>query len=279
MNENTFNEIADLALRETGQAFQTSKKYLMEARLAAISRRESFATMDDLAHCLKARPNNRFKSEVAAALTDKLTRFFADPALVELLATHALPQQLAASKAGRLRVWCAGVATGQEAYSLAMRIAELDSGPMRHAKVEIVATDVSSECLVAARNGVYGHFDVQKGLSIHRLMRYFSRQDSGDWLVNERIRSAVRFQHHNLLQDADKLGQFDVIICRNVLRGMGRPMQKIAAATVINQLSPGGLLFTGPDEDLSLLHEGIVRSRDIRGAWQRRLSSQNSVAA
>lgn len=279
MNENTFNEIADLALRETGQVFQASKKYLMEARLAAISRRESFATMDDLAHCLKARPNNRFKSEVAAALTDKLTQFFADPVMMELLASHALPQRLAASKAGRLRVWCAGVATGQEAYSLAMRLAELDSGPMRHAKVEIVATDVSSECLVKARTGVYGHFDVQKGLSIQRLLRYFSRQESGDWLLNERVRQAVRFQHHNLLQDADSLGQFDVIICRKVLKGMGRPMQKIAAANMLGQLAPGGAIFTSEDEDLSLLHEGVVRSRDIRGAWERRQLTKNSAAA
>ena len=279
MNDSTFNEIADLALRETGQAFQASKRYLMEARLAAISRRESFATLDDLAHCLKARPNNRFKSEVAAALTDKLTRFFADPQMIEVLATHALPQRLAASKTGRLRVWCAGVSTGQEAYSLAMRLAELDSGPMRHAKVEIVATDVSADSLSVARNGVYGHFDVQKGLSIHRLMRYFTRQSSGEWLLNERLKSAVRFQPHNLLGEADKLGQFDVIICRNVLRGMGRPMQNIASSTLVNRLLPGGMIFTGPDEDLAVIHEGIVRSRDIRGAWERRQSHAKSAAA
>lgn len=279
MNDNTFSEIADLALRETGQVFQLSKKYLMEARLAAISRRESFATLDDLAHCLKARPNNHLKSEVAAALTDKLTQFFADPSMIELLASQALPNRLAASNVGRLRVWCAGVSTGQEAYSLAMRLAELETGPMLHGKVEIVATDVSSDCLDKARRGVYGHFDVQKGLSIQRLLRYFRREESGDWRIQERLRQAVRFQHHNLLQTCESLGQFDVIICRKVLKGMGQPLQQAAVSNLLNHLSPGGLIFTSAEENLPFLNESIVASSDIRGAYTRRQHSHTTIAA
>jgi len=279
MQQTTFSEIADLALKETGQAFQTSKSYLVEARLAAICRRENFSTLDELVHCLRSRPNASFKQEVAAALTDKLTRFFANPFMFEQIVAHTLPRRLSASKTGRLSVWCAGVSTGQEAYSLAMLLAELDQGPLQQAKIDLVATDVSLACIETAKAGIYGHFDVQLGLSAQRLLQYFQQQPSGDWQIDERFRQGVRFQSHNLLTPADRLGRFDVIICRNVLRNMGGPMQKTALGHILDRLLPGGVLFAGEDEDLSQIDEGIIRSRDTRGAWERRVSRKSSAAA
>ena len=94
MQEDTFNELADLTLRLSGQKMTASKAYLMEARLSAISRRENFATLDDLVHCLKARPNPRFEQEVAAALTSKKTGFFRERDLLEKIVSQALPKRL-----------------------------------------------------------------------------------------------------------------------------------------------------------------------------------------
>lgn len=278
MQETTFNEIADLALRHSGQAFKASKSYLMEARLSAISRRESFATLDDLAHCLKARPNPRFEQEIAAALTGKLTRFFGEREQTELIITHALPERLKASKNGRLRVWCAGVSTGQEAYSLAIRLAELTKEPIGSAEIEIIATDLSTNCLETAKGATYGHFDVQKGLSIHRLMDNFKRHDTGDWKLNDTLRKAVTFQRHNLMENAGSLGHFDVIICRNTLSGMAPAMQSKAATNLAAQLLPGGLIFSASTENLSGLIEGLNPSRQVRGAFTRN-ANDGSVAA
>jgi len=278
MQDTTFNEIADLALRHTGQAFKASKGYLMEARLRAISRRESFATLDDLAHCLKARPNPRFEKEIAAALTGKLTRFFGDRDQMELIVSHALPERLKTSTTGRLRVWCAGVSTGQEAYSLAMRLAELDDSPLSGAEIEIVGTDISDTCLETATRATYGHYDVQKGLSIHRLMRHFNRLDTGEWDLKDEIRERVSFRRHNLIEDAGSLGHFDVIICHNVLSGMLAPMQAAAAANMSAQLLPGGLLFTAKTENLIGLVDGLNPSRDVRGAFARN-NNNGAVAA
>lgn len=279
MQDTTFNEIADLALRLTGQVIPPSKAYLMEARLATISRRESFASLDDLAHCLKARPNPRFEQEVAAALTSKLTRFFADRDTLERVVTHALPHRLKSSKTGRLRVWCAGVSTGQEAYSLAMRLSEAPVPALAKAEIEIVGTDISPACLEIAEHGAYGHFDVQKGLSIQRLMGNFSRHDTGDWQIRETLRDQVTFRRHNLIDQASELGAFDIILCRRVLPHMARAMYPRVAENLSRQLLPGGLIVLGRGETLTGVLDDLEPSRDVRGTYQRVAKPGKTVAA
>ncbi|WOR14203.1 protein-glutamate O-methyltransferase CheR [Hyphomonas sp. FCG-A18] len=267
MQDTTFEELADLALNQTGQAFERSKTYLMEARLSSICRRESFSGLDDLAHCLKARPNPRFEQEVAAALTGKATRFFRDRATFEQVATRALPARLKQSTNGRLRIWCAGVATGQEAWSLAIRLSELAEQPIGKAQIEIIATEISSPALQTGQSGTYGHYAVQTGLSIDRLMTHFERQDTGDWTLKEDIRDAVTFKRHNLLENAAGLGQFDIILCRNVLSKMAPIMAKRAVENLTAQLLPGGFIFLGADENIAGLQTSLKPSRDMRNAW------------
>lgn len=279
MQESTFNELADLALRLTGQHFAPSKSYLMEARLSHISRRESFATLDDLVHCLKARPNPRFDQEVAAALTSKRTHFFREREQLELIVSHALQQRLKHSKNGRLRVWCAGVATGQDAWSLAMRLNEEVGSPLASADIEIVGTDISTDCIETAGQGTYGHFEVQKGLSIHRLMTNFTRESSGDWTVNENLRGSVNFRRHNLLHPAQDLGAFDLIICTHVLSGLAMSAQRDVLTNLGRQLLPGGFLFAAPSERIEGIVESIKPSRDMRGAFERDTSQQGIAAA
>lgn len=279
MQESTFNELADLALRLTGQHFAPSKSYLMEARLSNISRRESFATLDDLVHCLKARPNPRFDQEVAAALTSKRTQFFRERNQLEQIVSHTLPQRLKQSKNGRLRVWCAGVSTGQEAWSLAMRLLEEVGSPLASADIEIVGTDVSTDCVEKAGQGTYGHFDVQKGLSIHRLMTNFTRADSGDWTVSEKLRDSVSFRRHNLLHPAQDLGAFDVIICTHVVSGLALSAQREVLTNLSRQLLPGGYLFSAPTERIEGIVDTLKPSRDMRGAFERKTAHQGIVAA
>ncbi len=279
MQESTFNELADLALRHSGQVFQPSRSYLMEARLSAISRRESFATLDDLVHCLKARPNQRFEHEIAAALTGKLTRFFRHREQLDQIVSHALPERLKLSKTGRLRVWCAGVATGQEAWSMMMRLTEDVGSALSRAEIEIIGTDISTGCLETAKGGTYGHYDVQKGLSIHRLMANFQRRDTGEWEIRDSLRENVSFRRHNLIESARDLGQFDLILCRNVLSGMAKPIQTKVVENMTEQLLPGGFLFATPDENLIAVAEDLKLSRDVRGAYERRPKSNKSEVA
>lgn len=279
MQETTFNELADLALRQSGQNIPASKAYLMEARLSTIARRENFATLDDLVHCLKARPNPRFEQEVAAALTGKSTRFFGDRDLLDKLVEQALPKRLEHSKTGRLRAWCAGVSTGQEAWSLAILLREAVGSPLANAEIEIVGTDLSTRCIETAKQGVYGHFDVQKGLSIHRLMTNFDRRDNGDWSIKPDLQSAVNFRRHNLLEPARDLGQFDIIMCCNVLNGLADGARRQVIETMSGHLLPEAFLFVGTDEAAQGLSDAIKPSRALRGAFERDVASKSTAAA
>ncbi|MEL6415652.1 MAG: protein-glutamate O-methyltransferase CheR [Pseudomonadota bacterium] len=279
MQESTFNELADLALRNSGQHFAPTKSYLMDARLSNISRRESFATLDDLVQCLKARPNPRFEQEVAAALTGKKTSFFSERDTIEQIVTHALPQRLKLSKSGKLRVWCAGVSTGQEAWSLAMRIGEEVGSPLASAQIEIIGSDLSTDCIETAKRGVYGHFDVQKGLSIHRLMTNFNRHDNGEWEIKDELRETVFFRRQNLLNPASDLGGFDVILCSNVISSLAKPAKRQVVETLGKQMLPDAYLFFGPDESIEGVSNTIKPSRDMRGAFVRAASDSATAAA
>jgi len=279
MQDSTFNELADLALRISGQHFAPSKAYLMEARLSSISRRESFATLDDLVHCLKARPNQRFELEVAAALTGKRTQFFREKDVIEQIVSHALPQRLTLSKSGRLRIWCAGISTGQEAWSLAMRLKEQVGSPLSRAEIEIVGSDISGDCIDIAERGTYGHFDVQKGLSIHRLMTNFSRHNTGDWSINDDLRTSVSFRRHNLLHPAQDLGAFDVILCSHVLSGLAKTAQREAIKTMTAQLLPRAYLFLSRSETAEGVSNMIKPSREMRGAFEKQTKPVDSAVA
>ena len=279
MQESTFNELADLALRNSGQHFAPTKSYLMDARLSNISRRESFATLDDLVQCLKARPNPRFEQEVAAALTSKKTSFFNERDTIEHIVTHALPHRLKLSKSGKLRVWCAGVSTGQEAWSLAMRIREDVGSPLASAQIEIIGSDLSTDCVESAKRGVYGHFDVQKGLSIHRLMTNFTRHDNGEWEINDELRDTVFFRRQNLLNPASDLGGFDVILCSNVMSSLAKPAKRQVLETLSTQMLPDAFLFFGQDESIEGVSNMIKPSREMRGAFVRTASDSASAAA
>ncbi len=267
MQEATFNTLADLALKTTGQFISPSKAYLVEARLSNILRREGFASCDDLVACLDARPNPVFEGEVAAALQTRQTWFFRDRDMLGRLVSDVIPAKLKQSKAGRLRILCAGVSTGQEAYSLAILLGE-HSQALAGARIDITATDICKQSLNTARAGTYGHFDIQRGLSVHRLMRHFDQLETGQWQASEELRRAIGFRQHNLLDAEAPLGQFDIIICAHVLSGMSKSMRARAADLLTKKLVPGGLLFLGHGETLSGSTPAFEPSRTHRGAWE-----------
>jgi len=267
MQDATFDELADLAMQRSGQFIPKSKSYLIEARLSAIARREGFGSMDDLVHTLKARGNAVFAAEVAAALVSKETWFFRDRHALTQAVQEVLPARLKASNTGRLKVWCAGGATGQEAYSLAIMLADNLPVALRGARIDILSTDICKSVTEHARKAQYGHFDIQRGLSIHRVLAHFKRQETGQWEALETLRNAVSFRQHNLMEDASGLGQHDVILCRHVLSGMARPVRGVVAERLAKQLAPGGVLLLGEGESLTGLTKALEPARNVRGGW------------
>ncbi len=267
MQDEVFNELADLALKGSGQSIPPSKSYLVEARLSPIARREGFGTMADLVHCLKSRANPILVNECAAALLSKDTWFFRERDTLKRVVEEILPARLKAANTGRLKIWVAGGSTGQEALSLAIHLEDDLPPALRGAKIEILSTDFCKVTTDRARSGQFGHYEAQRGLSVHRLVKHFRRLETGQWEASESLRSRVSFRQHNLLESAAGLGKFDLILCRNVISGMARPARVRVADNLAAQLMPGGLILLGKSESLIGLTDQLAPSGEVPGAW------------
>ena len=154
--------------------------------------------------------------QVVEALLNNETYFFRDRAPFDLLPAPR-PARTGArrAKTKRLSIWSAGCSTGQEVYSLAMLFAE-EPEQWRGWTIDILGTDVSTACIDRARAGAYSQFEVQRGLGINQMIRWFEECADG-WRAVEALRKPVRFQVHNLLEPPPHPGEFDIVLCRNVL--------------------------------------------------------------
>ena len=205
-----------LLKERSGLDLSADKQYLVESRLVPLARKAGLAGIPDLVQKMKAGAAEALTSDVVEAMTTNETFFFRDKTPFDHLKDTMLPALLQARGARRaMRIWCAASSTGQEPYSIAMCLKEL--GPaVAGWKVDIVATDLSQGVLEKSKAGIFSQFEVQRGLPIQLLVKYFTQV--GDmWQLNPDIRSMVQHRQLNLLQDFAHLGAFDIIFCRNVL--------------------------------------------------------------
>ena len=173
------------------------------------------------------------------ALLNNETYFFRDRAPFDLLQRYALPELAKRRlKTKRLRIWSAGCSTGQEVYSLAMLFAE-EPEKWFGWTIDILGTDVSTSCVERARHGSYSQFEVQRGLGINQMIRWFEECAQG-WRAVEPLRKPVRFQVHNLLEPAPHPGGFDIVLCRNVMLYLSPDKKTLAFERIAGAMAPDG---------------------------------------
>jgi len=242
-----FQTFATLLKSRSGLVIGPDKLYLLETRLAPILKREQLRDLAMLADRLRAPNAEALIRQVVEAMTTNESFFFRDDKPFQHFRTQALPRLLAARPAGApLRVWSAASSSGQEAYSIAMILTECRAS-IGDRRIEIVGTDLARDQLTRARDGLYTQFEVQRGLPVQMLMRYFRKEESG-WRISEAIRSMVQYKEWNLLGDLRPLGQFDVVFCRNVLIYFDQPTKAKVLDAVARQMPADGLLYLGGAE-------------------------------
>ena len=188
-----FETLATLLKTRSGLIIGTDKVYLLETRLSGIIKREKLADLNALAERLRRPGTDLLAREVVEAMTTNESFFFRDDKPFAHFRAQALPRLIAARPPGTpLRVWSAASSSGQEAYSLAMSVAE-SAGMLAGRKVEIIGTDIAREQLAKAREGVYSQFEVQRGLPVQLLMRYF-RKEEASWRLSDTIRAMAQFR-------------------------------------------------------------------------------------
>lgn len=265
----TFPVLKHLLAKTCGLCLDQDKQYLVESRLAPLVRRYNLDGVDGLVRRLESTREPALMRAVVDAMTTNETFFFRDRTPFDNFRNFMLPRLMQARAAERhIRIWCAACSTGQEPYSLAI-ILEEEIRRLTDWRIDILATDIARNVLDAAREGLYSQFEVQRGLPIAFLLRYF--QQKGDrWQVVERVRSRVRFEERNLISDFSDLGQFDIIFCRNVLIYFDVPTKRGVLGRLDDNLREAGYLVLGAAETVVGLTERFAPHPEYGGLIQRR---------
>ena len=211
--------------------------------------------------------DTKLATNVVEAMTTNETFFFRDKVPFDHLRDTILPGLIQARAARKsLRIWSAASSTGQEPYSIAMCLKEKGAS-LAGWRIEIVATDLSQEVLEKSKAGVYSQFEVQRGLPIQLLVKYFTQ--SGDiWQLNADVRSMMQFRQLNLLQDFSHLGAFDVIFCRNVLIYFDQDTKAVIFDRLAKSLEADGTLLLGAAESVVGITDAFRPVADRRGLYQ-----------
>jgi chemotaxis protein methyltransferase CheR len=242
-----FDRFRGFLAARSGVALDADKMYFVENRLRPLAQARGLPSAEALIAQMERTGDAALENAVIAAMLTNETFFFRDRAPFDHFRDVMLPALLQKRAESRhIRILSAACASGQEPYSLAMI---LDEAARKIAgwRIDIIGVDLSEAVLEAARSGLYSQFEVQRGLPIAHLLRYF-RRDGDRWRIVEHLRARVRFRAFNLLADMRPLGQFDVIFCRNVLlyfdvETRRRVLRRLGAA-----LAPDGYLVLGATE-------------------------------
>lgn len=243
--------LQDYIYRESGIVIDADKHYLLEARLAPVARKQQVETLNDLCSLLRATTaNGELRQQVVEAMTTHETLFFRDLGQYDALKSSVLPALIEQRKLTRqLSFWSAAASSGQEAYSLAMMLLEMG---LRDWRINILGTDLSEQILDRARQARFMQIEVNRGLPVSYLVKYFTRHGL-DWQLKDEVRNMVKFQKFDLREGMRTLGPFDVVFCRNVLIYFDQDTKKQILEGIRGTLHRGGhLLLGGAETTLSL---------------------------
>ncbi len=273
-----FETLAGLLKTRSGLIIGQDKIYLLETRLSGILKKERLPDLNALADRLKRPGADGIAQDVVEAMTTNESFFFRDDKPFQHFRHHALPRLLETRPPTvPIRIWSAAASTGQEAYSIGMILAENEAAMGTH-RAEILGTDIAREPLKRARQGLYTQFEVQRGLPVQMLMKYFRREEAG-WRLSDMIRSKVQFREWNLLGDLRPLGRFDVVFCRNVLIYFDQPTKIRVLEAIAAQMPPDGVLYLGGAETVLGLTGRFVPLPGERGVYGLAGTSTPALAA
>ena len=272
MNDLDFKFFEDLLRKKSGLAITPEKIYLLESRLLPIVQKYKIqGGLEGLVQKMRFMDDINFQRIVIEAMTTNETSFFRDSTPFQRLKEDILPY-FANKKSTQktLKILSAACSSGQEPYSIAMLLREYPA--LAGWNFEIIATDLSLDILKQAQSGVYSQFEVQRGLPIQMLVKYFTQQGNS-WVIKSEIKNMVIFKEMNLLENFAGLGLFDIIFCRNVLIYFDVPTKVKALATLKRVIKPDGVLFLGGAETVIGVSDVFKPVPEIRGIYVRQDST------
>ncbi|MGQ0559922.1 MAG: CheR family methyltransferase [Sphingosinicella sp.] len=270
MSRSTQRLLASLIEAKTGQQFGLDRRWRIDSALQAILRDRGFVSVDQLVARLVSGRDDALSEQVIEALLNNETYFFRDRLPFDLLFAGPLrrlerARGLAGDSGRRLALWCAGSSTGQEAWSLAMSFAD-EPERWRGWPIEIVGTDLSRSAIDRARSGLYSQFEVQRGLPVNLMLKWFA-PDGGQWRVAPELKRMVRFEVAHVGDVPPRPGRFDIILCRNVLLYFSPDMKRRAFNRLASAIASDGSLMLGAGETVIGQTERFVSDAEFRGLY------------
>jgi chemotaxis protein methyltransferase CheR len=256
----------------SGIYLDESKTYLLETRLGGLLKESGCSSFSELYYKAQSDGTKRIQEKIIDAVTTGETLFFRDSAPFDLLQHKVLPD-LIDKRSKRtigtlptpIRIWSAACSTGQEIYSVAIVMKEL-LGDLGRFDVRLLGTDISDAALARASYGAFNNFEIERGLSKDKLVKYFV-QDKGSWKIRDEVRAMASFKKLNLMDPFNGVGKFDIIFCRNVAiyfteAERGRLFKKIEGA-----LETDGYLIIGSTESLTGIAPQFEPQRHVRSVF------------
>ena len=259
--------LARLLEKHTGQQLTEARRWRVETSLRPLLRANGLRSLDDLVAVLGCHPGGALFEQTIDLMLNHESSFFRDLTVFQSIEKAILPDlrgQLMLEK--RLRIWCAGCSTGKEAYSIAMALKHMGD-IWQGWRISIIGTDVSPIAIEEAKRGRYTQMEMQRGLAINDLLRWFT--PTGDtWQIKDEIREMVSFYPDNLLEPRAISGEFDLILCRNVLFYFPEDKRRVAAERIARHAHAGTYLVLGAGETLVGHDSCFTPRRDHRCIYQ-----------
>jgi len=266
MRDQDFDLFANLLKSSSGLSLGPDKQYLLETRLTPVAMKNGLGSFDELADEIRFKKPAALIDQVVEAMTTNESFFFRDKTPFDILQNQVLPkffESRADSK--RLRIWCGAASTGQEPYSIAMMFAQ-QAARWQGWTIDILGTDISRAALNRAQEASYSQFEVQRGLPVEYMLKYFN-QDGERWLLKNDIKNRVRYQYFNLLDPLTSLGKFDIVFLRNVLIYFDAQTKSAVFEKVRNTMEKDGSLFLGAAETVIGVTEQFRAIKGLRGLY------------
>ncbi len=267
MKPEQFEFMRGFLKERSGLVLGDDKAYLLESRLTPVARKQGLKDLDELLSKVMLGTDAALATAVTEAMTTNESFFFRDQKPFDLFRDTVIPH-LAEHRANekRFRVWSAAASSGQEPYSIGMLLQEA-AARFPGWTHEIVGTDLSSEIIAKAKKGMYSQFEVQRGMPIQLLVKYFDK--TGDqWQIKPNLQAMVQYKVYNLLHDLSSLGKFDVVFCRNVLIYFDQPTKKVVLENIAKLMPADGFLFLGGAETVLGITDQFAPVPGLRGIYK-----------
>ncbi len=265
-----FDFIAGFLKQRSGLALTQDKMYLIESRLQPIARAQGCKDLSELITRIRSNSASAgLQNEVTEAMTTNESSFFRDTKPFEQFTKLMIPALRTLYPAmANLRIWSSACSTGQEPYSLAMCFKE-EEAKLANLRCDILATDIADKVIERASKAHYTQFEVQRGLPIQLLIKYFKQLPENMFELHESVRHLVRFKNVNLLESFNMLGQFEIVFCRNVLIYFDEKTKADVLNRMADKLVAGGYLYLGSAESVLGLSNRYKPVEGVNGLFMK----------